>query len=68
MKKVIVLAPLALAASLFLTGCIGIGNRSDLRSSDSVGKQLIELKKAQGLGAINEAEFQTLKAKLLGNK
>jgi hypothetical protein len=68
MKKIIVRTPLVLAASLFLTGCIGIGNRSDLRGGDSIGRQLRDLKEAQGLGAINETEFQTLKAKLLEQK
>ena len=34
----------------------------------TVGQQLIDLQKAKDAGAITDAEYQTQKAKLLGNK
>ncbi|MDB6029183.1 MAG: hypothetical protein JWM68_5406 [Verrucomicrobiales bacterium] len=68
MKKLIALSSIALFAVFLCSGCIGIGNRSDLRGGDTLGKQLLDLKTAQTMGAITDAEYQTLKAKLLGTK
>ncbi|MGA2541266.1 MAG: SHOCT domain-containing protein [Verrucomicrobiota bacterium] len=36
--------------------------------SPTIGQQLIDLQKAKDAGAITDAEYQTQKAKLLGNK
>jgi hypothetical protein len=69
MKKLIIPASIALSAMLFLNGCVAaIGNRDAQRSGATVGQQLVDLQKAKDAGAITDAEFQTQKAKLLGNK
>lgn len=65
MKKLFVPATLALFASLLLSGCIVVGNRSPALSCGTLGQQLIDLQKAKNAGAISEAEFQTQKSKLL---
>jgi hypothetical protein len=66
MKKLVAPASLALAALLFLSGCVAaIGNRGTDRSTGTLGQQLIDLQKAKEAGAISEAEYQTQKAKLL---
>jgi hypothetical protein len=69
MKKLIVLSSIALSAMLLLSGCLVIGNRGTPgTSSGTLGQQLIDLKTAHSNGAITDAEYQSLKAKVLGNK
>ncbi len=68
MKKLIVLSSIAFSALFLCSGCIGIGNRSSQAAGETLGKQLIDLKSAEAMGAITSAEYQTLKAKLLGTK
>ena len=70
MKKLQIFPALALAASLGLSGCVAaIGNRDGKASSNTtLGQQLIDLQKAKDAGAMTEAEYQTQKAKLLGEK
>lgn len=69
MKKLVFPASLALAAMLFLSGCVAaIGNRDTQRGGGTIGQQLVDLQKAKDVGAITEVEFQTQKAKLLGEK
>ena len=69
MKKTIVLTSIALSAIVFLSGCVAaIGNRDAHRGGATVGQQLVDLQKAKDAGAITDAEFQTEKAKLLGDK
>jgi hypothetical protein len=69
MKRLIVPTSVALSAMLFLSGCVAaIGNRDAQRGGGTVGQQLIDLQKAKDAGAITDAEFQTQKARLLGNK
>ena len=69
MKKLIIPSSLALAAMLLLSGCVAaIGNRDAQRGGGTMGRQLIDLQKAKEAGAITDAEFQTQKARLLGNK
>jgi len=61
----------ALAAVLLLTGClalqVGGGDKKEDRKA-TVGQQLIDLKAARDTGAMTEAEYQTQKAKVLGQK
>jgi hypothetical protein len=69
MKKLVVPSSIALSAILFLSGCVAaIGNRDTRHGGGTIGQQLIDLQKAKDAGAITEAEFQTEKAKLLGDK
>jgi outer membrane biogenesis lipoprotein LolB len=54
-------------ASLFLTGCaIEIGNRP--ADKDTLGQQLVDLKKARDSGALSDSEYEAQKAKLLSAK
>lgn len=56
-----------LCASGLATGCaIEIGNRGP--SKDTLGQELMDLKKAKDSGALTESEYETQKAKLLGAK
>jgi len=69
MKRMIVLSSVALSTMLLLSGCLVIGNRGvPGNGSGTVGQQLIDLQKAHSTGVITDAEYQTLKAKALGNK
>jgi hypothetical protein len=56
-----------LCAGLFTGGCaIEIGNRA--ADKDTLGQQLVDLKKAKDTGAISESEYEVQKAKLLSAK
>lgn len=68
MKKLTSLSSLVLSSVLLFSGCVAIGNRSALNGGGTIGQQLIDLKTAQTNGAITDAEYETLKAKALGNK
>jgi hypothetical protein len=70
MKKILTPAALALAAILGLSGCVAaIGNRDGKANGNvTLGQQLIDLQKAKDANAMTEAEYQTQKAKLLGEK
>jgi hypothetical protein len=69
MKKLLFSSSLALASLLLLGGCIAaIGNRDNQRGGGTVGQQLLDLQKAKEAGAITEGEFQSQKARLLGNR
>ena len=71
MKRLFIPAAVALSALLLFTGClalqVGGGDKKEERKA-SVGQQLIDLKTARDTGAITEAEYQTQKAKVLGEK
>jgi len=71
MKRLFIPAAVALSAMLLLTGClalqVGGGDKKEERKA-SVGQQLIDLKTARDTGAITEAEYQTQRAKVLGEK
>ena len=71
MKRMTIVAVLALAASLALTGCLGLnlggGTKNETRIAPTLGQQLVDLQKAKESGVITAAEFQTQKAKLLAN-
>lgn len=58
-----------LTALLTTSGCIAaIGNDSPPAPRVSLGQQLIDLQKAKEAGAISETEYQTQRAKFLGQK
>ena len=71
MKKLFVSAAVALSAVLLLSGClalqIGGGDKKEEKKT-TTGQQLIDLKKAHDAGAISDEEYETQKAKALGNK
>ena len=51
------------------SGCLGLsvgGGTTNKPQTATVGQQLVDLQKAKDAGAINDAEFQAQKAKLLG--
>ncbi len=71
MKKSSFLAIALLSATspLLLSGCVAaIGNHPAAHSSATLGQQLIDLQKARDSGAISESEYQTQRAKFLGDK
>lgn len=58
---------LFLGAAFLLNGCaIEIGNRA--ADKDTLGQQLVDLKKAKDSGAISDSEYEAQKSKLLGAK
>jgi hypothetical protein len=73
MKKSLGLVAVSMSALLLLSGCIVLSLGGGTKSTSevtkaSVGQQLVDLQKAKEAGAINEAEYQDQKAKLLGHK
>jgi len=66
MKRTILTTIVGISALLLLNGCLlfGTGDRT-VTNQPTTGQQLIDLKKAKDAGAINDAEFQAQKAKLL---
>ncbi len=68
MKKILFPTVAAVSITLFLSGCIAIGTGPKSQQTNAtLGQQLMDLKTAQANGAITDAEYQTQKAKLLGN-
>jgi hypothetical protein len=66
MQKTIAIAT---AAVVLLNGCVvAMGNKGGQNTSGTLGQQLVDLKKAKESGAITDAEYETQRAKLLGNK
>lgn len=70
MKNLIILSLAAFCGMSLLTGCIGLsfggGTRTETETRKAtVGQQLIDLQKAKDAGAINDAEYQAQKSKLL---
>lgn len=57
-----------LALLLFANGCVAIGNGEGRRGGGTMGQQLIDLQKARDCGAINPAEYEAAKAKILQKK
>jgi hypothetical protein len=83
MKKLFFPLAIGLSTAMLLTGCvlsIGGGRKANSTNNDAhpaigqqtvaptTGQQLIDLQKAKDSGAITEAEYQTQKTALLGNK
>jgi hypothetical protein len=68
MRSELLNASLACALGLLLTGCLNLqlGGGSSKRSQPpTVGQQLIDLQRARESGAINDAEYQSARTKLL---
>jgi hypothetical protein len=67
MKKSFVSFAAGLSALLLLSGCVvGVGSGAKtITQKPTLGQQLVDLQKAKDAGAINDAEFQAQKAKLL---
>lgn len=62
---------IGLCSWTLLTGCVDLqvgGGATTRVQSPTVGQQLIDLQKAKDAGIIGDAEYQSQKAKLLGNK
>jgi hypothetical protein len=71
MKKLYILLFAGLLATTLFTGCIGLslgGGTTTRTQAPTMGQQLVDLQKARDAGAITDAEYQSQKAKLLGNK
>jgi len=68
MKKLLIPTMIGLAAMTLFSGCLGLsigGGATTKPQTATVGQQLVDLQKAKDAGAINDAEFQAQKAKLL---
>jgi len=71
MKKLSYAMLLGLTSWMLFTGCVGLqvgGGTTSRVQSPTLGQQLIDLQKARDAGIISDAEYQSQKAKLLGNK
>ena len=69
MKKLLGPIALALPILVLLSGCLALdlgGGTKNQTVNATVGQQLIDLQRAKDAGAINDAEYQAQKAKLLG--
>lgn len=59
----------ALASLAFvLTGCVAAIGNGPSASRATVGQQLVDLKRAHDAGAINPAEYEAQRARILGQK
>lgn len=70
MKKNVVSFLIALGAIAFLNGCnieLGTGSTTKVYPA-TAGEQLVDLKKAKDSGAINQAEYDSEKAKLMNTR
>jgi hypothetical protein len=54
-----------LASVLALSGCLAISGSTEKRNSPTVGQELQDLQVAHEKGAINDAEYNAAKARLL---
>ena len=72
MKKILIPFLIGIAAMAFSTGCacdVKFGGGSTTRVyPETVGQQLVDLKKAKDCGAINQQEYDSQKAKILAQK
>jgi hypothetical protein len=71
MKRLLVTALVALSSMALLSGCLNLqlgGGTSSKSNPPTLGQQLVDLQHAKDTGAITDAEYQTQKAKLLGNR
>ena len=70
MKRLFIPLCAGLLATALLSGCethLGGGTTNRIEQP-TVGQQLIDLQRAKEAGAINDAEYQAQKAKLLNGK
>jgi len=69
MKSPIKLALAGVLTSMLLAGCVSAGGKTNVEMHNpTLGQQLIDLQKAKDAGAINDAEYQAQKAKLLNER
>jgi hypothetical protein len=71
MKRLCISLLIGLSSLMLLTGCLDLhlGGGSTTRTQcPTVGQQLIDLQKARDAGIITDAEYQSQRSKLLGNK
>lgn len=70
MKKLFIPALAGILTLVLVSGCVASlgGGKTCKVETPTVGQQLIDLQKAKDAGAISDAEYQTEKAKLLGNQ
>lgn len=72
MNKIIVSCLIGAAMTVLFTGCgidVRLGGGSTTKMFPAtVGQQLVDLKKAKDAGAINEAEYESQKEKILNAK
>lgn len=73
MKKLFLPTVISLASMTLLTGCLAIqlgGGTTNKPQpvSPSVGQQLVDLQHAKDAGALTDAEYQTMKARILSEK
>lgn len=71
MKKIIVALIIAVTTSTLLTGCLALqlgGGTTTKVESQTIGQQLMDLKRAKDAGAITDAEFEAQKQKILNGK
>jgi hypothetical protein len=69
MNKLFVAAAVGLAAMTLLTGCLNLqfgGGSTTRKQAPTIGQQLTDLEQARSAGTISEAEYQTLRAKIIG--
>ena len=68
LKTILTPLLLALSALLLLTGCLNLslgGGSHPVAAGPTVGQQLIDLQTARNTGAISQAEYETLRAKII---
>lgn len=70
MKSICSIVLLVVSVGMLATGCSWSVGSSPKTSQmmPTTGQQLIDLQKARNAGAINDAEYQSQRARLLGNK
>jgi len=71
MKRLFIPLLIGLASLTLLTGCLDLhlgGGTTTRTQCPTAGQQLIDLQKAKDAGIISDAEYQSQKSKLLGNK
>ena len=69
MKSLCVSVLIGLAAATLLSGCVAASDKSYHQDvKPTLGQQLLDLKKAKDAGAINDAEYEAQKTKLLEKK
>jgi hypothetical protein len=71
MKRLFISVLIGLTATTLLTGCLAIqlgGGTTSHSQNPTVGQQLVDLQHAKDTGAINDAEYQQQKAKILQSK
>lgn len=56
-----------LAATILMSGCIGVGSSRSYNQTPTTGQQLSDLKMAHNQGAIDDEEYERLKQDIMDN-